>query len=108
MGLLEGCRAIVTGGASGIGAATCRRFAEEGAAVVVLDVDGDGARAVAERAGCDGAGGRCGRPAGHGHGRGRSGRRPGRVDLPGEQRRHRERAAPRRLLRRASGTACWT
>ena len=48
MALLEGCRAIVTGGASGIGAATCRRFVEEGAAVVVLDVNGDGARAVAE------------------------------------------------------------
>ena len=35
MGLLEGCRAIVTGGASGIGAATCRRFVEEGACVVI-------------------------------------------------------------------------
>ena len=51
MGLLEGCRAIVTGGASGIGAATCRRFVEEGAAVVVLDVNGDGARAVADALG---------------------------------------------------------
>ena len=48
MGLLEGCRAIVTGGASGIGAATVRRFVDEGAAVAVLDVDADGARAVAE------------------------------------------------------------
>jgi NAD(P)-dependent dehydrogenase (short-subunit alcohol dehydrogenase family) len=47
MGLLEGCRAIVTGGASGIGAATCRRFVEEGATVAVLDVDGERAKDVA-------------------------------------------------------------
>lgn len=47
MGLLDGHAAIVTGGASGIGRATCRRMAEEGAAVAVLDVDGDGAEAVA-------------------------------------------------------------
>lgn len=51
MGLLEGCRAIVTGGASGIGEATCRRFVDEGARVVVLDSDGDRATAVAERLG---------------------------------------------------------
>ncbi len=36
---LAGKVAIVTGGASGIGAATCRRFAAEGAAVVCADVD---------------------------------------------------------------------
>lgn len=46
MGLLEARRAIVTGGASGIGRATCERFAHEGARVAVVDVDGDGARAV--------------------------------------------------------------
>ncbi len=51
MGLLDGCRALVTGGASGIGAATCRRFVEEGARVAVLDVDADGARAVADEVG---------------------------------------------------------
>jgi 2-hydroxycyclohexanecarboxyl-CoA dehydrogenase len=45
---LEGRRALVTGGASGIGAATCRRLAAEGAAVAVTDVDLDGARAVAD------------------------------------------------------------
>jgi NAD(P)-dependent dehydrogenase (short-subunit alcohol dehydrogenase family) len=50
-GLLEGRLALVTGGASGIGAATARRFAEEGAAVAVLDVDVDGAQAVAAEVG---------------------------------------------------------
>jgi NAD(P)-dependent dehydrogenase (short-subunit alcohol dehydrogenase family) len=47
-GLLAGRRALVTGGASGIGAAVCRRFAAEGAAVAVLDRDGEGAAAVAK------------------------------------------------------------
>ena len=49
MGRLAGKVAIVTGGASGIGAATLRRFAAEGAAVVCADVDEEGgARVVAE------------------------------------------------------------
>jgi 2-hydroxycyclohexanecarboxyl-CoA dehydrogenase len=39
--------ALVTGGASGIGAATCRRLAAEGARVAVTDVDLEGARTVA-------------------------------------------------------------
>jgi NAD(P)-dependent dehydrogenase (short-subunit alcohol dehydrogenase family) len=47
MGLLNGQRAIVTGGGSGIGRATCRRMVAEGAAVAVLDLDGDTADAVA-------------------------------------------------------------
>src|SRR5271154_2213689 len=51
MGLLEGHKAIVTGGGSGIGRATCRRMTEEGARVAVLDLDGPAAQAVAEEIG---------------------------------------------------------
>jgi len=51
MGLLEGGRAIVTGGGSGIGRATCRRMTAEGARVAVLDVDGQAAHAVADEIG---------------------------------------------------------
>ena len=51
MGRLDGHRAIVTGGASGIGRATCRRFTAEGARVAVLDVDAKGAEAVAAEVG---------------------------------------------------------
>lgn len=41
--------AMVTGGARGMGAATCRRFAAEGARVVIADVlDDDGQRLAAE------------------------------------------------------------
>ena len=40
--------ALVTGGASGIGAATCRRLAAEGARVAVTDLHADGAREVAD------------------------------------------------------------
>ncbi len=40
--------AVVTGGASGIGAATVRRLAAEGAAVAVADVDSDRAKHVAD------------------------------------------------------------
>lgn len=43
---LRGKRVVVTGGASGIGAATVARFLEEGAAVAVLDRDERGNQAI--------------------------------------------------------------
>lgn len=43
--------AVVTGGAGGIGSALCRRLARDGAHVVVADVDGDAAAAVAREVG---------------------------------------------------------
>ena len=39
-------RVVVTGGASGIGLATAKRFAREGSKVVILDYNGDGINAV--------------------------------------------------------------
>ena len=50
-GRLDGRVAVVTGGASGIGLATIRRFHQEGARVVVADVDGDAAAAAAAEVG---------------------------------------------------------
>ncbi|HYV43524.1 MAG TPA: 3-hydroxybutyrate dehydrogenase [Myxococcaceae bacterium] len=44
---LKGRKALVTGGASGIGAACCRRLAALGAEVTVADLDGEGAAKVA-------------------------------------------------------------
>lgn len=43
--------AIVTGGASGFGAAIARHFVEEGAKVVILDLNGEGAARVAGNTG---------------------------------------------------------
>jgi 3-oxoacyl-[acyl-carrier protein] reductase len=47
MGRLKDKVAIVTGAASGFGAGMARRFAEEGAKVVLADLAGEGARRVA-------------------------------------------------------------
>ncbi len=46
---LDGRVAIVTGAARGIGFAIAQRFAEEGAQVVVADLDGDSIRAAAAK-----------------------------------------------------------
>jgi NAD(P)-dependent dehydrogenase (short-subunit alcohol dehydrogenase family) len=58
-GRLAGKNAIVTGGASGIGLATVRRFVAEGARVMIGDVDGDAAAAVAAELGRNVRGRRC-------------------------------------------------
>ena len=45
---LDGKTAIVTGGGSGFGAGICRRFAAEGARVMVADINMDAAQTIAE------------------------------------------------------------
>ena len=47
MNRFENRVALVTGGASGIGAASVRRFVAEGAQVMVADLDGEGAEQLA-------------------------------------------------------------
>ena len=51
---LAGRRALVTGGASGIGAAIARRLASDGAAVVIADLQGDAAARLAGEIGATG------------------------------------------------------
>jgi 3-hydroxybutyrate dehydrogenase len=48
---LTGCSALVTGAASGIGRACAERLARAGAAVTVLDLNGDTAKEVADEIG---------------------------------------------------------
>ena len=52
---VTGAGVVVTGGGSGIGAALARRFVAEGARVVINDVNGEAAEAVAGS--CDQSGG---------------------------------------------------
>ena len=54
MGQVDGKVAIVTGGASGIGAACTATLAREGAKVVVTDVDDAGGKAAVDKIGSAG------------------------------------------------------
>ena len=53
MALLAGRTAVVTGGAQGLGYAIARRFTDEGARVVIGDLDPEQTRAAAGRLGTD-------------------------------------------------------
>ena len=48
---LDGIHALITGAASGIGAACARRMAREGAQLLLADINGDGAKALADELG---------------------------------------------------------
>jgi NAD(P)-dependent dehydrogenase (short-subunit alcohol dehydrogenase family) len=51
MGRLDRKTAVITGGASGVGAATVRRFVEEGAQVIIADILDDKGKALVEELG---------------------------------------------------------
>lgn len=51
MARLDDKTAIVTGGASGFGAGIVRKFVDEGARVLIADINGDGAAALAKELG---------------------------------------------------------
>src|SRR5262245_25193311 len=48
---LTGVHALITGAASGIGAASARRMAREGAQLLLAEINGDGAKALADELG---------------------------------------------------------
>ena len=48
-GRVEGKIALITGGAQGLGAATARMLAQQGARVAITDINGDGARSRSNR-----------------------------------------------------------
>ncbi len=50
-GRLSGRRILITGGGSGVGAATCRLFAAQGARIAVLDRDEEALKAITEETG---------------------------------------------------------